>query len=239
MGDRIYQTIVTDLRARIEAQEFSDLKLPDERSLAEHYHVSRSSIKRAMTVLADSGAIFKKQGSGTFINPLFLKKKSLFNYSGPNVGITDSFQKDGQRPSIRVLSFEVVKAPAEVSEALFIQPEAFVYRFHRLRSFDAQPFMIEIGYLPIALIPNLTSKIVEKSLFNYLQDVRKQRVSKTYLTLSAEPSTPEDQRWLGLRPTEPVGVMAGTFFLDDGTPCEFSSMRLHYRYMAFNTFVTV
>ena len=59
------------------------------------------------------------------------------------------------------------------------------------------------------------------------------------MSIFAEPSTKKDQELLGLSSTEPVGVMEGIFFLDNGTPFEFSSMRFHYRYMKFNTFVTV
>lgn len=49
------------------------MKLPDERSLAEQYNVSRSSVKRALNKMSNEGIIFKKRGSGTFINPLYLK----------------------------------------------------------------------------------------------------------------------------------------------------------------------
>ena len=38
---------------------------------------------------------------------------------------------------------------------------------------------------------------------------------------------------------EPVGVMEGIFFLDDGTPFEVSNMRIHYKYMKYNTFVNL
>ncbi|MDU2501675.1 MAG: GntR family transcriptional regulator, partial [Lactobacillus gasseri] len=49
----------------------------------------------------------------------------------------------------------------------------------------------------------------------------------------------EDQSKLMLAPNEPVGVMEGIFFLDDGTPFEVSNMRIHYKYMKYNTFVNL
>ncbi len=63
--------------------------------------------------------------------------------------------------------------------------------------------------------------------------------SRSFLSISAEPSTREDQQLLNLSKTEPVGVMAGIFFLDDGTPFEVSNMRLHYQYLKYNTFVNL
>ena len=63
MAELIYQQIITDLKKKIFNNEFPDMKLPDERSLAEKYDVSRSSIKRALSRMASDGIIFKKRGS--------------------------------------------------------------------------------------------------------------------------------------------------------------------------------
>lgn len=37
------------------------MKLPDERTLTEHYQVSRSSVKRALNIMANQGS-FSKNG---------------------------------------------------------------------------------------------------------------------------------------------------------------------------------
>ena len=240
MAELIYQQIITDLKKKIFNNEFPDMKLPDERSLAEKYNVSRSSIKRALSRMASDGIIFKKRGSGTFINPLYLKNESVFNYgSGKNLGISDNFQLNGEKPSVKVLSFDVVRPTAELQRDLFLESEDFVYQIKRLRFFDDQPFMIETGFIPIKLLPKLSSSILEKSIFDYVHRELKQSVSKSFMSVFAEPSTQQDQELLKLDPTQPVGVMEGIFFLDNGTPFEFSSMRLHYEYMKFNSFVSI
>ncbi len=59
------------------------------------------------------------------------------------------------------------------------------------------------------------------------------------MNITVEPSNKEDQKEMNLKLTEPVGVMEGIFFLDDGTPFEVSNMRVHYKYMRFNTFVNL
>ena len=79
MAELVYQQVIKDLKKRIFANEFLDMRLPDERSLAESYQVSRSSIKRALAKMANDGIIFKKRGSGTFINPLYLKNEYGFD----------------------------------------------------------------------------------------------------------------------------------------------------------------
>lgn len=237
MADLVYRKVFNDLKDKIVKNEFPNKRLPDERSLSEEYKVSRSSVKRALKVLADEGIIFKKRGSGTFINPLYMKNKTIFHYEGSNLGITDSLKSQGKTPKIKLLSFKVVPANKEIQQDLFLSEGDFVYEIQRLRLFDDQPFMIETGYIPIKIAPELTREIVEKSIFNYVEDTINKSVTRSFLSILASPSNEQDQELLNLKPTEPVGVMEGIFFLDDGTPFEVSNMRLHYRYLRYNTFV--
>ncbi|KRL00912.1 GntR family transcriptional regulator [Liquorilactobacillus capillatus] len=240
MAELVYKQIITDLKQKIFAGTYPELKLPDERSLSTLYGVSRSTIKRALGRMASDGIIFKKRGAGTFINPLYLKNESVFNYEeGSNLGVTDNFKMDGQKPQIKVLSFEVTKPTRELQRDLFLKSDDFVYKIVRLRLFDEQPFMIETGYIPIKIIPELSHAIIQGSIFNYVQQEHHQAITKSFLSVFAEPSTSQDQELLQLSEKEPAGIMEGIFFLDNGTPFEFSHMRFHYKYLKFNTFVSV
>lgn len=239
MTQFVYKQIIDDLKKKIFAGQFPDMRLPDERSLSETYQVSRSSIKRALTKMEHAGIIFKKRGSGTFINPLYIKNESIFNYEGSNLGVTDNFQMHGVKPKIQVLSFEVIPPTEELQRDLFLQPHDFVYKIVRLRLFDETPFMIETGYIPIKIIQNLNQTIIEGSIFNHLEEAHNLAVTKSFLSIYAEPSDTRDRELLSLAENEPVGIMEGIFFLDNGTPLEFSHMRFHYKYLKFNTFVSV
>lgn len=239
MTELIYKQIIKDLKNKIFDGQFVDMKLPDERSLSETYKVSRSSIKHALTKMENEGIIFKKRGSGTFINPLYLKNESIFNYAGSNIGVTDNFQKHGMKPNTKVLSFEVIPPTEELQRDLFLQPHDFVYKLIRLRLFDEEPFMVETGYIPIKIVQNLNQTIIEGSIFRYLEDTYNMAINKSFISIFAEPSTPKDQELLLLKENEPVGIMENVFFLDNGTPFEFSHMRFHYKYLKFNTFVSV
>ncbi len=239
MSQFVYKQIIDDLKMKIFAGQFADMRLPDERSLSDTYQVSRSSIKRALMKMENSGIIFKKRGSGTFINPLYIKNESIFNYEGSNLGVTDNFQMHGKKPKVKVLDFEVIRPTEELQRDLFLQPHDFVYKIIRLRLFDDEPFMIETGYIPIKIVQNLDQTIIEGSIFHYLEESRNLAVTKSFLSIFAEPSGTHDQELLHLQANEPVGIMEGIFFLDNGTPFEFSHMRFHYKYLKFNTFVSV
>ena len=239
MTDLVYRSVMRDIKQKILNNEYEDMRLPDERILSDYYHVSRSSMKRALGLLAQQGIVFKKRGSGTFINPLYLKNQALFKYEGSNLGITDSFSVPGKKQSIELLDYQVIKADEDLRQDLFLKDSDFVYQIKRLRLLDDQPFLIETGFIPIKITPELNPDILKGSLFNYLEDTQNKTVTRSFLTITVEPSTLEDQSKLMLAPNEPVGVMEGIFFLDDGTPFEVSNMRIHYKYMKYNTFVNL
>lgn len=239
MADLVYRVVMRDIKKKILNNEYQEMRLPDERSLSQEYQVSRSSMKRALELLAQQGIIFKKRGSGTFINPLYLKNQSLFKYEGSNLGITDSFSMPGKKQSIELLDYQVIKANEDLKQDLFLKDSDFVYKIKRLRLLDDQPFLIETGFIPIRIAPELNENILKGSLFNYLEDTQQKTVTRSFLTITVEPSTLDDQAKLMLTPNEPVGVLSGIFFLDDGTPFEVSNMRIHYKYMKYNTFVNL
>ena len=239
MVDLVYRTVMKDIKQKIINGDYPQMKLPDERSLSQQYAVSRSSIKRALEVLVRQGIIFKKRGSGTFINPLYLKKQAMFSYEGSNLGITDSYQFDGKVQRIEVKSFQVIPATPEIQTDLFLKPTDFVYEIKRIRYIDDQPFILETGYIPIKIVPTISEEVVQGSVFNYIEAAIGKTVTRSYVSVSAAPSTEIDQELLQLKPTEPVAVLDGVFFLDDGTPFEVSNMRFHYQYMRYNTFTNI
>ena len=128
MADLVYRSVMRDIKHKILNGDYANMKLPDERSLSSDYGVSRSSIKRALGILAQQGIIFKKRGSGTFINPLYLKNQAMFRYEGSNLGITDSFKLDGKKQGIKLLNYQVVQASQEIQQDLFLNDNDFVYR---------------------------------------------------------------------------------------------------------------
>lgn len=155
------------------------------------------------------------------------------------MGVTDSFRADGKKQGIKLLDYQVVPANKDVQEELFLNDNDFVYQIKRLRLIDDQPFMIETGFILIKITPTLSPEIVNGSIFNYLEDKMGKRVTKSFMTIGVSPSDKQDQELLKLSSTEPVGIIDGIFFLDDGTPFEVSNMRIHYKYMKYSTFVSL
>lgn len=64
-----YLVLAKDLRQQILGGEFSDgRQLPTESELADSYHVSRQTVRRAFQDLVADGMVFRIRGRGTFAN---------------------------------------------------------------------------------------------------------------------------------------------------------------------------
>jgi GntR family transcriptional regulator len=61
-----YLQVARLLEARIKSGELSG-KMPAERALAEEYEVSYGTVRRAISVLRDSGLVRSVHGRGTFV----------------------------------------------------------------------------------------------------------------------------------------------------------------------------
>ena len=64
------------IKDRILNDEFDDGRIPSETELADELQVSRTTIRDALSRLENEGAIFRKQGAGTFVNKPGLQIKS-------------------------------------------------------------------------------------------------------------------------------------------------------------------
>lgn len=70
MKKNLYQIIVDDLSKAIRTGQLTaNSKVPTEQELAQQYQVSRITSKRALNELEQAGLIYRKQGSGSFVQP--------------------------------------------------------------------------------------------------------------------------------------------------------------------------
>lgn len=68
-----YQSLANELRRKIEDRRYPDGRLPTEQTLCRDFQVSRQTVRQALALLAREGVVEKRQGSGTYISPSFLK----------------------------------------------------------------------------------------------------------------------------------------------------------------------
>lgn len=93
-----YQMIAEELRIHIQAGKYADARtLPTEYAIAEEYHVSRQTVRQALSVLADQGLIEKRQGSGSYIRHAPVRETAI---PTRNIAVITTYISDYIFPSI-------------------------------------------------------------------------------------------------------------------------------------------
>ncbi len=141
--------VKTHIKERIVNDEFDDGRIPPEADLATDLGVSRTTVRDALTRLEQEGAIYRRQGSGTFVNEPGLQIQSrledIWSYE-------QVLEDHGYQPSVRVIS--AVEGPAceETAEALGIEPGDAVLTIEKLFLEDETPVMMTVNRIPIGIV---------------------------------------------------------------------------------------
>jgi GntR family transcriptional regulator len=136
------------LKERIINDEFVDGRIPSETELADELQVSRTTIRDALSRLENEGAIFRKQGAGTFVNKPGLQIKSrleeIWTYE-------DVIRAHGYTPATRIIDLYTEPAGKKTAASLEIAPEDEVLVVHKLFLADDQPVILAHNRISTAL----------------------------------------------------------------------------------------
>lgn len=152
--------IVDDIMGKIiKKQYLPKEKIPTEKELMSNYGVSRYKLREALNSLESMNLIHRVQGSGTFVT----------DQSHINTLIYNSMTKKKYDEILsKVLSFEKIIPTRQVAEMFDIHPDEMIWQFKRMRIADSRISQIEITMMPCSLFPDLTERIVEKSIHTYV-----------------------------------------------------------------------
>jgi GntR family transcriptional regulator len=174
-------------------------RLPPERALAEHFGVSRVTLRRAMVEMERAGTL-ARDGRG-------------WTVAGPRVGeppnelmsFTQMAVARGLRASARVLTVRFRAATLDESDILGIAPGADVFELERLRSMDDVPILIDRSLIPRGLVPGIDGvDFAEASLYGVLEDRFGIRPTRARFAVEAVPADPRAAHLLDLDQGRPL-----------------------------------
>ncbi len=196
----------------------SDEALPSERDLAASLGVSRITIRRAIAVMAENGALLQRRGAGTFVNIRVVQPLSNLT------SFTEDMASRGIKTDLIWLDRSVGIASPHEAEMLQLTAGSKISRLYRMRRADDRPLCLEYACLPNKFVPE--PKLIKKSLYKYLDGIGKKPI-RAMQKISAELFTIEHAHLLGVEPHSACLYIERRSFLDDGTPVEFVCS--HYR----------
>lgn len=163
---KAYETIYQTIENRILKKHFKPGEyLPSENQLCQTYHVSRDTIRKALSLLMANGYIQKIQGKGSIV----LKREQLrFPISGLTSykELQNSYGYQG-RTIVEKLVKRVVDSELEQKTGFPTSSE--VWELVRTREIDQAKVILDRDYLLCTFIPYLDTEIGEDSIYHYFE----------------------------------------------------------------------
>lgn len=159
----IYQTIVDSIK---NGEYPENSPLPAERCLCERYHVSRSTIRQALSKLNDDDWVYTIHGNGSFIKPQIFEQPLTKFYS-----FTDELKSSNILIRNDIIGYELTALDKKLADKLDYQVKSQFHKVIRLRSAKDYPLMLETTYLPRNRFVKIdTAFLKQGSLYAYLRD---------------------------------------------------------------------
>lgn len=143
------------IKRRIINNEFEDGRIPSETELANQLGVSRTTIRDALSRLELEGAIYRKQGAGTFINEAGLQVKIRLEEIW---GYEAMLEAHGYSPSIQIVQVEERPAGPKIATDLSLEPDEPVLAVQKLFLADGEPVILSVNHLPSKIISSSYSR---------------------------------------------------------------------------------
>ncbi|OON41503.1 GntR family transcriptional regulator [Izhakiella australiensis] len=207
--------VIQDLLSRIyRLPDDGPRRLPPERQLALEYCVSRFTIRQALEKLVNIGAVRIVQGSGIWVNESVRNNPLVYN------SITE---KHFNRMRYRLISLHKRRPDSDEQQIFTINDAAFIWEFCRLRYVDGTAVQIEISRMPAAAFDDLSGKIIEQSIQQYVLS-KGYQISHLLTSYRATVVTREQAALLGCKKGSPAMQIINRGFLHDGQVYEISDI---------------
>lgn len=174
----IYKKLAKKLRIQINSAGYQiGDHLPSEKKLAEQYHVSRMTIRKAIDLLVEAGLLKRKHGSGTYI-----KDKDVHHENASLKGFVELMANTRHNVKSEVIAFSVIQCPLSIASKLRINSNERIFYSRRIRYVDNKPLIIEDSYMPVKYFGNLTLAHLEGSKFDFIENVCQIKIAGSYET---------------------------------------------------------
>jgi GntR family transcriptional regulator len=213
----LHAQICEVLRLQIQSAERKAGEIfPSERELAEHFGVSRMTVRQALHRLRLDGLIYHERGVGTFVagRKIDVHTRNLNGFSDEMISL-------GLKPSSRVLELRRETASDAIAQDLDLSNDDNVFHLERLRLADDEPMAFESTYLPENLCPALDKwDLTKNSLYQILVEHYNLQMHHASESLEAAAATKFVAGQLGIKTGTPVLVVHRVVFSEANQPLE-------------------
>jgi len=229
MKQTAYKKVYSTLKQEIREGKYEAGKLlPPEHFLESRFDVSRTTVRRALELLARDGFVDSRQGRGTTVLD-FTTVQRL----NALTSMTETLISKGYDVKTKGMHIDHIEASAKVAKALMIKEGDVVIRIQRVQCANDQPIAIMTNYLLEEIVPGLEAHCGGfTSLYGFLESQYHLVLTSAVEQLSASVADFSESQILGV----PVGwalLISTRITYSDNKPVEYAHTRIlgdKYRY---------
>lgn len=226
MPQEKYTRIHQVLKRRIEKGEYpAGQLLPSENTLIGQFHCSRNTLRRAIAELVREGYVQSRQGLGVY---------NIYHPMEPvsySMGVIESFRESakrtGRKSDTKVILFEEVQADQEIARLTGFEAGTELFHLQRIHTISDKPMIFNVSYFRKDCMPQLTAKIAQGSIYQYLENKLGMSIVTSKRTITVEKMTELDQKWLDMGDYNCLAVVSNQTYNSNGIQFEFTQSRHH------------
>ncbi len=215
-GPSLTEQVRQHIKQLIVDDGFEDGRIPPETELATELGVSRTTVRDALSRLEHEGAIVRRQGAGTFVNPHGLRIKTrleeMWSYE-------EMLKDHGFTPSVKVISVDMELPTADTAQALGLEDDQQVLAMEKVFYEDDEPVVLTYNFVPAGLIDGeVKARDAKVPIFEFLEQQTGSQLSHYVSEIVPVLLTKEWAELLGSEPGTAAISFDETGFTTEGQP---------------------
>lgn len=224
MPQQKFGQIYSVLKQRIESGSYQvGLLLPSENTLIAEFGCSRNTVRRAISELVRDGYVQTRQGRG--VCNIFQPIEQASYTMGTIESFRETAIRTGQNSTTRVVAFSRCVADEDIALQTGFPVGTELFSLYRVHDLDGSPILLNISYLRVSCMPDLTAEIAGGSLYRYLEEELGMVIVTSKRTITVELATPLDRHWLELGKYNCLAVVSNQVYNSHGIMFEYTQSR--------------
>ena len=215
-GPSLTEQVRQHIKQLIVDDGFEEGRIPPETELAADLGVSRTTVRDALSRLEHEGAIVRRQGAGTFVNPHGLRIKTrleeMWSYE-------EMLEDHGYTPSVKVISVDMELPASDTARALGLEDDQQVLAMEKVFYEDNEPVVLTYNFVPAGLIDGeVKSRDAKPPIFEFLEQQTGSQLAYYVSEIVPVILTKEWAELLGSKPGTAAISFEETGFTTEGQP---------------------